>query len=151
MPLPSEIVVHDAWPDAIDSGPETEAPSSESSLEAEYLAVAQEQLGRLGIPEDVVSAAVQLVGTATDGRDIYLVRLKVTSWNRPVVLRVLLGVGMLEWKMRCRLAGTWLPEVSHFEGVAVRVSSRLHRGEPAMQLRAALEELRSAPGCRHLP
>jgi hypothetical protein len=118
---------------------DTRPISSETGLDADYRQMVVDQLIRLGIPLHIVEVDVLLAGQTPDGRELFVAMLKIVAWEREAGVRLLLAQGFLEAGLRRALEATWLPEVSAFGGVWLRVSSRLQSGPPARDLRCVVQ------------
>lgn len=120
---------------------ETTQPQGTCSLEEEYLGIVLHVLARLGIPPQVVSVEIVSFSCAPDGRQAYGALLRLVAWDKPAVLRLLLGHGLLEAKVRKILADSWLPEVSLFAGLWVRLSSRLSASPAGAELKTMVAQM----------
>jgi hypothetical protein len=118
---------------------DTVPASSETGLDADYRQLVVDQLIRLGIPLHVVDVEVLLAGQTLDGRELFVAMLKVVAWEREASVRLLLAQGFLEAGIRRALEATWLPEVSDFGGVWLRISTRLQSGPPARDLKSVVQ------------
>lgn len=105
-------------------------------LEAEYETLIVGQCRRFGIAESHITIEVRRVGRGQDGRHIYLGMLRLARWERNTALRLMLGLPILENKIRRGVGNLWLAEVSHFGGLW------LHASEQVQQLPEATKELR---------
>jgi len=127
---------------------DTKPLGSEMGLDADYRQLVADQLTRLGIPTHVVAIDVLTASKTPDGHELFVVMLKVIEWDREAAVRLLLAQGFLEAGIRRAIASTWLPEVSTFGGVWLRVSARLQSGAPARELKRILRILNGmAGGC----
>lgn len=106
-----------------------------ANLEAEYEALIMAQCVRWGIAESAITLEVRNAGRGPHGRDVYLAMIRLARWERDSALRVLLGLPLLEAKIRKVLRTLWLMEVSHFGGLWLHASEQLAGTE-------AMEELR---------
>lgn len=104
-------------------------------LEAEYQKLISLQLKRWGVGESCASVEVRHVGEAADGRDVFVGVVRLFAWERKPALRLLLGLPLLESKVRRTLAGLWLAEVSHFGGLWLHASGQLQESAATADLR----------------
>lgn len=119
-------------------GMETTQPATVPSLHEDYRDLVVRELGRLGVPEEMLDVEIVSFGYAPDGRETYGALLKLVAWERAAVARLLLGPALLEMKVRKAISESWLPQVSLFAGLWVRVSSRLTTGEAGSALKDML-------------
>jgi hypothetical protein len=68
-----------------------------------------------------------------------MVRLNV--WERESGLRLLLGLPVLEGRVRKSVRSTWLADLSHFGGLWLHVSERLYVEQQLGEVRDLLAEL----------
>jgi hypothetical protein len=100
-------------------------------LEVEYQSLIATQFRRWGISNNCVTIEVRQIGRAPDGYDVFVGMVRLTQWDRPSGLRVLLGLPLLEAKVRKMVRATWLADFSHFGGLWLHASEQLH-GTAAM-------------------
>ena len=113
----------------------------QGGLEAEYLKVIEPELRGWGVPETCASLEMQQVGQTPHGRGIFVAVIRLHAWERRPALRLLLGLPFLERRVRRALSTRWLLDVSHFGGLWLHASDRLHDGEAGPELRALLAQL----------
>jgi hypothetical protein len=118
---------------------DTKPFNSEHALDEDYRQLVLSQLIRLGIPLHVVDVDVLLAGQTPDGREIFVAMLKIVAWEREAGVRLLLAQGFLEAGVRRALEASWLPEVSEFGGIWMRISTRLQSGPSARDLRSVVQ------------
>jgi hypothetical protein len=122
-----------------DESPVTQVePSSHSADEVtqEYRSIIHDQLVRGGVLPKCVEIEVRGAGKLRDGHTMYVAMLRLVSWERTTAIRLLLGLPILESRLRRAIRGSWLREVSHFGGIWVHASGQ-------MQDARAMEDLRS--------
>ncbi|WP_299763825.1 hypothetical protein [Ramlibacter sp.] len=110
-------------------------------LEAEYEGLIASQCHSWGIADDVVTIEVRQIGRAPDGRDVYLGMVRLAQWERDSALRLLLGLPLLEAKIRKMVRALWLGEVSHFGGLWLHASEQLNATPAMRELRELLMQL----------
>lgn len=110
-------------------------------LEADYQDLIASQCRRWGIADGVVTVEVRQVGRAADGLDVYLGMVRLAQWERDSALRVLLGLPLLETKIRRMVRTLWIGEISHFGGLWLHASEQLHATGAMRELRELLIEL----------
>ncbi len=110
----------------------TASPAGESvladdrdALRSGLAALVQEQLARGGIPSQLAQLEVRQQGEAADGLPVFAAMLRLTAWDSPAAVRLLLGLPLLERHVRRALHGHWVAEASHFAGLWVHPSTRL--------------------------
>lgn len=145
-----KLFVRDAGRRGDDQGRDTEVnPSSAGQtgqgLEAEYEGLISTQFRRWGITEPAVTVDVRPLGKAPDGLDVYVGMVRLAHWERTPALRLLLGLPMLETKIRKTVRSLWIGEVSHFGGLWLHASEQLHASAAPGELRELMMQL-TPPG-----
>lgn len=85
-------------------------------LETEYQTLIAAQFRRWGIAPSAVTIEVKKVG-AHEGFDVFVGMVRLERWERISGLRVLLGLPLLENKIRKTVRASWLADFSHFGGL----------------------------------
>jgi len=103
-------------------------PSNKSSdgLEVEYQGMIAAQFRRWGISPACATIEVRRLGQAPDGFDVLVGMVRLTNWERDSALRLLVGLPLLEAKVRKAVRATWLADFSHFGGLWLHASEQLH-------------------------
>ena len=83
--------------------------------------------------------------STNSGLDIYGGMMRLTRWQRDSALRVLLGLPLLEAKIRKMVRSLWLGEVSHFGGLWLHASEQLTSTEAMTELRLLILQLTHDP------
>lgn len=125
--------------EAPEESPVTEVDASGHSkdeITEEYRSIIMDQLVRGGVSFDCLELEVRQSGKQRDGRFNYVGMMRLVHWERPSSVRLLLGLPILESRVRRIVRGSWLREVSHFGGVWLHASGQL-------QDSAAMEDLRT--------
>jgi hypothetical protein len=86
-------------------------------LPAEYFRIIETELRRLGVPESSVSLEVLQVAMTPQGRGVYSGRIRLLRWDEGKAIRLLLGLPILERRVRKALQAHWVLELSHFSGL----------------------------------
>lgn len=105
-------------------------------LEIEYQSVIATQFRRWGLSTRSVTIEVRRIGHAPDGFDVLVGMVRLGHWDRISALRLLVGLPLLEAKVRKAVRATWLADYSHFGGLW------LHSSEQVVSDPAASKELR---------
>jgi len=127
--------------------PETAAteihPSGHSlaEIKSEYAELVRERLERAGVPATCYEIEVRHMGAARDGRDVLAGMVRLTRWERQPVLRVLVGLPLLEKAVRRRVRASWLAETTWFGGLWLHASSALLADDTASELRMLIADL----------
>ena len=119
-------------------------------LGAEYRRLIGSQLQRLGVPENCASIEVRLTGRRAK-REVYVAVIRFVEWDRNAAVRLLLGLPLLDMKIRKAVRGLWLADVSIFDGVLLQASEQVQKPAPAAELRELVVSLtgaRSSYGAR---
>ena len=111
-------------------------------LEIEYQSVIATQFRRWGLSSRSISIEVRRIGHAPDGFDVLVGMVRLGTWDRISALRVLIGLPLLEAKVRKAVRATWLADYSHFGGLWLHASEQVI-GDPAAsgELRQLLMQL----------
>jgi hypothetical protein len=127
-----------------DDNPVTEVePSGHSADEIaqEYRSIISDQLVRGGVLAKCVEIDVRQGGKMRDSHPLFLAMLRLTTWERTSAIRLLLGLPILESRLRRAIRGSWLREVSHFGGIWVHASGQLQDGHAMEDLRSLIVEV----------
>jgi len=111
-----------------------EAPAT---LDAEYQRLITHQLARWGVTERLVHVEVRQSG-GRKTKPAFSAVLTIHGWERDPVLRVLIGLPLLEKKVRRAVAERWIADVSTFDGLLVTISPRLRDTPACTELRQLL-------------
>lgn len=128
LPLRHQKAEHQTDYQGLDEAPAT--------LDAEYQRLIAGQLARWGVGDHLVSVEVQQGGRRK--KPVFGAVLTIHGWERDAVLRVLVGLPLLEKKVRRAVADLWIADVSTFEGLMVKVSPRLQDTAACSELRQLL-------------
>jgi hypothetical protein len=127
-----------------EENPETEVDTSGHSLTEvveEYRSLLIDQLIRGGVTPDCVEIEVKQGGKLRDGRVVYIGMLRLVKWDRAPSVRLLLGLPILESRLRRVVRGSWLHEVSAFGGVWLHASGQLQDTHAMEDLRSLVIEI----------
>ncbi|HUR87742.1 MAG TPA: hypothetical protein VMZ74_01520 [Ramlibacter sp.] len=127
-----------------DENPETEVDASGHSVAEvleEYRSILIDQLIRGGVAPDCVEIEVKPGGKLRDGRVVYIGMLRLVKWDRAPSVRLLLGLPILESRLRRVVRGSWLHEVSAFGGVWLHASGQLQDSRAMEDLRSLVIEI----------
>lgn len=117
-------------------------------LEVEYQSLIAQQFRRWGISPNCVTVEVRKIGQAPDGFDIFVGMVRLEQWERTSGLRLLLGLPLLEAKVRKNARSTWIADFSHFGGLWLHASEQLSHTSAMGELRDLMLHLTppSPPG-----
>jgi hypothetical protein len=107
----------------------------------EYRSILIDQLIRGGVSPDCVEIEVKQGGKLRDGRNVYIGMLRLVKWDRAPSVRLLLGLPILESRLRRVVRGSWLHEVSAFGGVWLHASGQLQDSRAMEDLRSLVIEI----------
>jgi hypothetical protein len=127
-----------------DESPVTEAETSGHPVDEivqEYRAVISDQLARGGVLPRCVEVEVRQAGKLRDGQPMFVAMLRLTSWERTSAIRLLLGLPILESRLRRAIRGSWLRELSHFGGIWVHASGQLQDTHAMEDLRMLIVDI----------
>lgn len=94
-------------------------------LETDYQTLISGLFRRWGIAQGCVTVEVKTVGKAGDGFDVFVALVRMVSWYQRSSMRLLVGLPLLEQKIRKTVRGTWLADYSHFGGLWLHASDKL--------------------------
>jgi hypothetical protein len=119
-------------------------------LEAEYQRLVEHHLRRWGVSESCASVDVVQVEQRKGGKEVFVANVCLHAWDRNSVLRVLIGLPMLDKKIRQAASALWLADMSDFQGVQLKVGTALHDPRTSSELRHLLVSLTGSrePGRR---
>lgn len=103
--------------------------SDSRALRDEYEHIIREQLAHAGISPSAVALEVRHL-SRSEPVPVLIGMLQLQAWERRTAFRTMLGLPMLEDKVRRALSGTWLQDVSRFGGLWLHASPQL-KGTPA--------------------
>lgn len=116
-------------------------PGSAEGLEVEYERVIRAQFSRLGIHGDCVTIEVRRIGHGPHGFDVLVAMVRLHQWERASALKLLLGLPLIESRLRKLVRSTWLADYSHFAGLWLHASEHLHEDPGVEELRDLLSSL----------
>jgi hypothetical protein len=125
---------------------DSDYPSSQRAsegLEVEYEHVVGTQFRRWHIAPEAVRVQIRKLGEGPDGFEVFVAMVRLVKWHRASALRLLLGLPMLEARVRRSIRSTWLADVSHFAGLWVHASDSLELGEDRDEVRELLASLKT--------
>lgn len=114
---------------------------AEGALLSEYERQVALVLRRWGIPESCSSIEIVRLGEGGDGRQVFVALVRIFAWERRPALRLLLGLPLLERKVRKAIRAHWVSELSHFGGVWLHASERLAESGADQDLRHLIASL----------
>lgn len=106
----------------------------------EYHRLVLQHLQRWGVHESCATVEIQQLAPQ-GGKDVFVASVCLRSWDRNAALRVLLGLPLLDQKIRKAAQGLWLADVSIFQGVVLKVAEGLHGTTPSAELRHLIVSL----------
>ena len=80
-------------------------------------------------------------GKQRDGRTTFVGMLRLVHWERMSAVRLLLGLPILESRVRRMVRGSWLHDVSHFGGIWLHASGQLQDTHAMEDLRTLVVEI----------
>lgn len=113
----------------------------DSGLEVEYHSLIGTQLRRMGVAPQSISIEVRRIGKGPHGFDVLVGLVRLQQWDRISALRVLVGLPLLEAKVRKVVRGSWLADFSYFGGLWLHASEHVHTAPGAHELRDLLRQL----------
>lgn len=114
-------------------------------LETDYQGLIASHFRRFGVSNHCITIEVRKIGQAPDGFDVFVGLVRLIRWERDSALRVMLGMPVLEAKIRKSVRATWLADYSHFGGLWLHASERM---KVPPELRELLGALAPLPGSK---
>ena len=118
---------------------------SSEGLEVEYQKLIATQFRRWGISPACTTIEVRKLGKAPDGFDVFVGMVRLTRWEKMSGLRLLLGLPLLEAKVRKTMRATWLADFSHFGGLWLHSAEHTDCTQDLRDLIIDLAPLPAAP------
>jgi hypothetical protein len=119
---------------------DTASHSSDEIIE-DYRSIIVDQLMRGGVAPNCVELEVRPSGKLRDGRSIFVGMMRLVHWERTSAVRLLLGLPILESRVRRTVRGSWLRDVSQFGGVWLHASGQLQDSRAMEDLRTLVIDL----------
>ncbi len=116
-------------------------PGPAEGLEVEYERMVRAQFDRLGIASDCVTIEVRRIGHGPHGFDVLVAMVRLHRWERASALKLLVGLPLIESRLRKLVRSTWLADYSHFAGLWLHASEHLHEEPGVEELRELLASL----------
>lgn len=101
------------------------ASADGEGMEAGYQALISALFTKWGIAEGCVAIEVRRIGKAPDGRDVMAGMVRLNKYERDTAARLLLGLPLLENRLRKHARATWMSDFSHFGGLWLHASEQL--------------------------
>lgn len=114
----------------------------DEALQQEYERLVRLVLRRWRVPESCASVEIIRMGEGRAGRQTFVAALRILEWERSTALRLLLGLPLLERKIRKAVRAHWVADVSRFGGVWLHAAERLCDAGADADLRDLLATLR---------
>ncbi|MBK6008750.1 hypothetical protein JJB11_21845 [Ramlibacter ginsenosidimutans] len=114
-------------------------------LPVEYFKVIETELRRLGIPESSASLEVVQVAMTPQGRGVYAGQVRLVRWDDGKAIRLLLGLPILERRVRRALQAHWVLELSNFSGLWLHAAEGVQSATAAHEIRAFFAQV-NGPG-----
>jgi hypothetical protein len=127
-----------------EESPVTETGASGHSIDEiaqEYRGLIKEQLERGGVSLACLEIDVRQAGESRDGHPVFVGMLRLTNWERASAIRLLLGLPILESRLRRAVRGSWMRDLSHFGGVWLHASGQLQDSHAMEDLRAIVIDI----------
>jgi hypothetical protein len=113
-------------------------------LPAEYFRIIETELRRLGIPETSASLEVVQVAMTPQGRGVYAGQIRLFRWDEGRAIRLLLGLPILERRVRKALQAHWVLELSHFSGLWLHAAEGVQGATAAREIRTWFTQVKGA-------
>jgi len=110
-------------------------------LQVEYQSLIASQFRRWGISATCTTIEVRKLGKAPDGYDVFVGLVRLSQWERESALRLLIGLPLIESKVRKAMRSTWLADFSHFGGLWLHSSEQVQHTPELRELLGKLVPL----------
>jgi hypothetical protein len=90
-----------------------------------YRNLVERNLLHCGISCDSLQIEIRCVDRAVDRKPVYAAMVYVARWERISALRLLVGLPLIEVRLREAARCSWMSSQSHFVGLWIHASSRL--------------------------
>lgn len=114
---------------------------SDNSIAAEYQSIILEQLSKAAVGDGLVGVSVHRSGHAANGLHTFVALIRLLRWDCDAGARLLLGVPLLQERVRRVVQNTWLVDVSRFGGLWLHPSSQLQHTQAVADLSALVMRL----------
>lgn len=136
-----KLFAKDASPPERAAADPAAAAGHSEGLEVEYERLIRAQFGRLGISSDCATIEVRRIGHGPHGFDVLVAMVRLHRWERAAALRLLVGLPLIESRVRKLVRSTSLADYSHFAGLWLHASEHLHEDPGVEELRELLSSL----------
>ncbi len=144
-----KLFAKDAMPGGRTAAEAAQSPGPGEGLEVEYERLIRAQFERLGISSECATVEVRRIGQGSHGFDVLVAMVRLHRWERASALKLLVGLPLIESRLRKLVRSTWLADYSHFAGLWLHASEHLHEDPGVEELRELLTSL--APPTDPLP
>jgi hypothetical protein len=122
---------------------DSDMPSED--IRTRYESLLARELRHIGVPGECVH--VEVGQKALDnGRELCNIKLRIVRWERSAALRLLVGLPLLETRVRQAVAATELAESTQFAGIWLHSSGSLPAPEIERDSEWAISELQLPTG-----
>jgi hypothetical protein len=115
--------------------------NSVDEITEEYRNIIIDQLARGGVAVGCIELEVRASGKQRDGRFSYVGMLRLVNWEKASAVRLLLGLPILESRVKRLARGSWLHDVSHFGGLWLHASGQLQDSRAMEDLRLLVVDI----------
>ena len=129
---------------APEENPETEMDASGHSVDEiteEYRSIILDQLMSGGVAVECLELEIRQSGKQREGRANFVGMMRLVHWEKQSAVRLLLGLPILESRVRRLVRGSWLHDVSHFGGVWLHASGQLQDTQAMEDLRVLVVDI----------
>lgn len=116
-------------------------PDTLPGLQAEYQDLLDAELRRWGICAPCATLEVRHLGEGARGLAVFVAVVSLNAWERTPALRLLLGLPLLDRRIRQTIGTRWLADVSEFGGLWLAASEQVQRAPAMGELRELLVAL----------
>lgn len=113
---------------------------ADENLHIHYCSLIRKTLQQCGVRSETLQIELRCVDKASDGKPVYSAMIYIAQWERVSVLRLLIGLPLIETRLREAARSSWMASQSHFVGIWLHASSRL---EAPDELRSIIVQLTS--------
>lgn len=111
---------------------------ADENLHLHYCSLIRKTLQQCGVKSETLQIDLRCVDKASDGKPVYAAMIYIAQWERVSTLRLLIGLPLIESRLRDAARSSWMASQSHFVGIWLHASSRL---EAPDELRSIIVQL----------
>jgi hypothetical protein len=124
--------------------PDTQMHSSvqgTGGVEEEYREAIEHQLRQMGVSPNFATVETRQLGRGVGGKPLVVGLVRLIRWSQRDAVRVMLGLPLLEAKVRLQFEESWVEELSEFGGIWLQATEPLQQRQPLSELALLVQGL----------